>query len=72
MLSNKKYRINSMAKDLNLKSKDLVDLLTDHGFAGRTHMGVMEPTDYTVVLNELTLEKQVSNIDDYLNVILTI
>jgi len=51
MLSNKKYRINNMAKDLNLKSKDLVDLLTDHGFIGRTHMAVMEPIDYTVVLN---------------------
>ncbi len=67
MLSNKKYRINNMAKDLNLKSKDLVDLLTDHGFIGRTHMAVMEPIDYTVVLNELSAEKQIPSIDDYLN-----
>lgn len=67
MLSNKKYRINNMAKDLNLKSKDLVDLLTDHGFIGRTHMAVMEPIDYTVVLNELSSEKQIPSIDDYLN-----
>ncbi len=67
MLSNKKYRINNMAKDLNLKSKDLVDLLTSRGFTGRTHMAVMEPVDYSVVLNELTSEKQIPSIDDYLN-----
>ncbi|MDD4773247.1 MAG: translation initiation factor IF-2, partial [Eubacteriales bacterium] len=72
MLSNKKYRINNMSKDLNLKSKDLVDLLAKHGFTGRTHMAVLEPMDFSVILNELTSEKQISSIDDYLNGVIKI
>ncbi|MBR4292128.1 MAG: translation initiation factor IF-2 [Clostridia bacterium] len=67
MLSNTKYRINNMAKDLNLKSKDLVDMLTDKGFTGRTHMAVMEANDYSVLLNELTNAKQITSINDYLD-----
>ncbi len=72
MLSNKKYRINNMAKDLNLKSKDLVDILNNHGFTGRTHMAVMEPIDFSVIFNELTSEKQIPNINDYLNGLLKV
>ena len=56
-----------MAKDLNLKSKDLVDMLTDKGFTGRTHMAVMEANDYNVLLNELTNAKQITSINDYLD-----
>ncbi len=64
---NAKYKINAMAKDLNLKSKDLVDILTEKGFTGRSHTGTVEPSDYNVIINELTSRKQITGIDDYLN-----
>ena len=37
MINNQKYKINTMAKDLNMKSKDLLDLFTKLGMTGRKH-----------------------------------
>ena len=72
MAQNNKYRVSNMAKDLNVKGKDLVDLLGEKGFAGKTNMTVLEPDDFGLVLNELSAARQVDNIDGYFNGDLTI
>ena len=72
MAQNNKYRVSNMAKDLNVKGKDLVDLLGEKGFAGKTNMTVLEPDDFGLVLNELSAARQVDNIDGYFNGELTI
>ena len=55
-----------MAKDLNMKSKDLLDLFTKLGMTGRKHSSVVETEEFNVVMEALTSKKQVANFDDYL------
>ena len=66
MINNQKYKINTMAKDLNMKSKDLLDLFTKLGMTDRKHSSVVETEEFNVVMEALTSKKQVANFDDYL------
>jgi len=67
MLSNQKYRINTLAKDLDLKSKDIVDILSDKGIDGKAHMAVLEPDEFDIVMNALSNDNQFTGINDYLD-----
>lgn len=66
MISTQKYRISNMAKDLNIKSKEIIDILTEYGFEGRTHASVLEPDQFNLVMNKITSEKQIKNFDAYM------
>ncbi len=66
MIGNQKYKISTLAKDLNIKSKDLLDLFTKLGMTDRKHSSVVEPEEFNVVLNLLSEKKQVENFDDYM------
>ncbi|KAI4454032.1 translation initiation factor if-2-related [Holotrichia oblita] len=61
------YRVNQLAKDLNIKSKDMLDFLTTAGIQGKTHMAVLEPDEFAHFLDELTKQNQINKIDDYLS-----
>ncbi len=68
MMDNKKYRISNLAKDLNAKSKDLIGILEKHGLEGRTHMAVLAPFEYDIIMDELSNASQIiGSIDDYMN-----
>ena len=66
MINNQKYKINTLAKDLNMKSKDLLDLFTKLGMTDRKHSSVVETEEFNVIMEALTSKKQVANFDDYL------
>jgi len=66
MINNQKYKISTLAKDLNMKSKDLLDLFIKLGMTDRKHSSVVEPEEFNVVLELMTAEKQISNFDDYM------
>ena len=66
MIANQKYRISALAKDLNMKSTDIINLLKDKGFEGRTHMTVLEPDEFSVIIELLTKENQITNLSAYL------
>jgi len=59
------YRINQIAKDLNIKSKDILEIFAGKG-GDKTHMAVLEPDEFEFLMMKLTEKKQISNIDDYL------
>ena len=59
------YRINRLAKDFNIKSKDILDILARVGLDGKTHMAILEPAEFNLFLETVTSENQISNIDDY-------
>ncbi|NLM57467.1 MAG: hypothetical protein GX192_08515, partial [Clostridiales bacterium] len=59
------YRINRLAKDFNIKSKDILDLLKDYGFENKTHMAILEPEDFNLFIELITGANQISNIDGY-------
>ena len=57
--TSEKYRINALAKDFNLKSKDLITILDNAGFAGKTHMAVLEENELSIIFETLTQNNQV-------------
>ena len=66
MVSTQKIRINNLAKDLNMKSKDLLDALTASGVAGKTSTGTLDATEFSVLFDSLTSTNQITNMADYL------
>ena len=66
MIANQKYRITNLAKDLNIKSKQLITMLPDSG-AGRTSMAEITPDEFGYIMDKLTSDNQIDNIDDYLS-----
>ncbi len=66
MIANQKYRISALAKDFNMKSTDIINLLKDNGFDGRTHMTVLEPDEFAVIIELLTRQNQITNLSAYL------
>ncbi len=69
---NQKYKISNLSKDLNIKSKDIITLLAEHGVEGKTHSAVLEKDEFALVMALLSEQKQIGSIDDYLNGVLTI
>ena len=57
--TSEKYRINALAKDLDVKSKDLITILDEAGFAGRTHMAVLDEEELSIIFETLTQRNQV-------------
>ncbi|MBO5040878.1 MAG: translation initiation factor IF-2 N-terminal domain-containing protein, partial [Clostridia bacterium] len=66
MINNTKYKISTLAKDLNIKSKDLLDLVTSLGMVDRKHSSVIESDEFNIILEALTSKAQVANFDDYM------
>ncbi len=64
---NPQLRINQLAKDLSLKSKDILDIFEAAGLEGKTHMATLTPDEFSLLLWTLTEKRQVPNIDDYLD-----
>ena len=64
---NQQFKLNKLAKDLGLKSKDLVEILAQNGIEAKTTQKALEPAEFDVLFNELTLANQISNIGDYLD-----
>ncbi len=57
--TSEKYRINALAKDLNVKSKDLVTILDNAGLAGKTHMAVLTDEELSIIFETVTQQNQV-------------
>ena len=67
MLSNQKYRISNIAKDFDVKSKELIELLDSYGLTGRTHMAVLTPDEFAIIFNHLTSKVQFEGIGKYID-----
>ncbi len=63
--SKTQFKINKLAKDLGLKSKDLCDLLAKHG-KEVTVQKALEPAEFDVLFDTLTGQHQIRDIGDYL------
>ncbi|MBE6660722.1 MAG: translation initiation factor IF-2 [Ruminococcaceae bacterium] len=66
MAINPQYKVNKMAKDLGLKSKDLSDILASNGKEVKTQR-TLEPVEFDILFETLTRDHQISNIEDYLD-----
>lgn len=66
MAATQKYKVNNMAKDLDKKTKEIVELLKDKGFDGKSSSSVMENAEINIVLNHYISKSEVSDIAAYL------
>ena len=60
------YKVNQLAKDLEIKTKDIVDLMSGTGIEVKTQKS-LTPEEFGVVINLLTKANQIDNIDEYLD-----
>ncbi len=64
-INKKQIKINTLAKDLDMKTKDLGDALAEAGLERKT-AGAIDPDEFSVFLNHLTITNQTTNMTDYL------
>ncbi len=61
------FRINQLAKDFDIKSKDLIAALEKEGITGKKSMTNLEPDEFNLFLDTLTKENQIVDIEGYLH-----
>ena len=59
-------KITQFSKDINMKSKEVLDVLSDKGIALKSS-STLEPQQFELLLNTLTVNNQIDNIGDYLD-----
>ena len=64
---NQQFKLNKLAKDMGLKSKELVEILAQNGIEAKTTQKVLEPAEFDILFENLTRANQISNIGDYLD-----
>ena len=62
MSSFDKYRIHEVAKDLNMTSRVISDILTEYVAAPKNHMQVLETSDLDIIFEYLTQHNQIASI----------
>ena len=67
MAINQQFKITKLAKDLGMKSKDLVEILAQNGIEAKTTQKALEPVEFDLLFEQLTKENQIVNIGDYLD-----
>ncbi len=59
-------KANQLAKDLNIKSKDMVDIMSSRGLDLKAQKA-LEPVEFAVLFDAITSMHQVEGIDDYID-----
>ena len=60
-----KYRVSDVAKDFNATTKEVVDVLTKHGFAGKKSATALEERELDVIFEYFTQKHNTDNLDAY-------
>ena len=60
-------KISALAKDLGLKTKDIVEVLVQGGVEGKTSSASLAPEEFDLVMNVLTERTQIDSMGDYLD-----
>ena len=64
---NQQFKITKLAKDLGMKSKDLVELLAQNGIEAKTTQKALEPLEFDILFESLTQANQINDIGSYLD-----
>ena len=60
------FKVNQLAKDLGLKTKDVTDVLKEKGVEAKSQQ-TLSPAEFDLVFDRLTKSNQITNIEDYLD-----
>ena len=61
-----KYKVSDLAKDFNMKTKDVIDVLSNAGMDKKTS-GTIDSEEFAVFLDQVTASNQTTNMSDYLS-----
>ncbi|MCL2772505.1 MAG: translation initiation factor IF-2 [Oscillospiraceae bacterium] len=61
-----KYKLSVVAKNFNLKNKDIQDILSSHSITGKSPAATLEDDELNMIFEHLTQNNHVENIDDYM------
>ncbi|MBR5485220.1 MAG: translation initiation factor IF-2 [Oscillospiraceae bacterium] len=64
-MTNDKYRVHEVAKDLNVPSKDIIDLLGKHFDTPKKHMTALTSEELNLVFEHYTQNNQEKSFDEY-------
>ncbi len=64
---NQQFKLTKFAKDLGMKSKDLVELLAQNGIEAKTTQKALEPLEFDILFESLTQANQITDIGSYLD-----
>lgn len=64
-MMNEKYRVHEVAKDLNIPSKDIMDLLNKNADGERKHMTALTQEELDLIFETFTQKNQVKNFSEY-------
>ncbi len=62
-----KYRVNEVAKDFDIKSNIVVDLLAKHFDGQKKHMTALEEDELDIIFETFTKDNEVEDLNDYFN-----
>ena len=61
------FRVNQLSKDFGMKTtKELIAVLDAAGVPDKKASSTLTPEEFNAFFNEITLSKQITDIDDYL------
>ena len=63
-----KYRVHEVAKDFDLSSKDITEILTEYATTPKNHMQVLETSELDVIFEYLTQHHQLSSLEQVFQV----
>ena len=63
-----KYRVHEVAKDFNVTSKVITQILTDYATTPKNHMQVLETAELDVIFEYMTQHNQVASLEEVFNV----
>ena len=64
-------KANQLAKDLGIKSKEIVDIMSEKGIELKAQKS-LEPREFNILFDALTSAYQIDGIDDYIDGVTTI
>ena len=64
--ANPQFKVNQIAKDLGIKSKEIVDFFSQKGIAIKTQ-ATLEPKEFDLLMESLTKQNQIKDIDAYID-----
>ncbi len=66
MAANPQFKVNQLAKDLGIKSKDIIDTLAEKGISAKTTQASLEGREFDILMETLTKKNQIKDIDSYI------
>ena len=67
MANNPQFKVSQLAKDFNVKNKELTDILAKNGVAVKSTQASLEPAQFDILFESFTRENQIDSIEKYMS-----